>query len=120
MSGGFAYGQITITNLSTYSSGFNNNFFVGGATSGSSAVTQLGWAIGGGAEYKVADDWSLKGEYLYTSLGGITRNDTTIGTGGVIAFTQKSSGYVNLHQVRMGLNYRTDWLASKPVVVAKY
>ena len=57
---------------------------------------------------------------LYTSLAGITRNDTTIGSGGLLSFTQTTTGSYNLHQVRAGLNYHTDWLAAHPTVVAKY
>jgi outer membrane immunogenic protein len=123
--GGVAYGELTSSLLSTNAANYNFNCTgcsstSGGISSGNSSTTQLGWTIGGGAEYKLADAWSIRGEYLYTSLGGITRNDTTIGTGNLIFFSQTTTGSYNLHQIRAGLNYHTDWLASKPAVVAKY
>lgn len=44
----------------------------GSTTTGFSTTVNVGWAIGAGAGYMVADGWSVKGEYLYTSIGGIT------------------------------------------------
>jgi len=128
ISGGIAYGQLTSSLFSTnsfsdsYNCGTNcsASFLSGAVTTGNNATTQVGWALGGGAEYRLADAWSIKGEYLYTSLGGITRNDTTIGTGGIVAFGQTTTGAYNLHQIRVGLNYHTGWLGAAPSVAAKY
>jgi len=36
--------------------------------------TKVGWTIGGGAEWKMSDNWSLKGEALYYDLGSSTIN----------------------------------------------
>ena len=123
ISAGIAYGELTSSLLSTNSFGYSyssGGFLSGAVTSGNNSTTQAGWALGGGAEYKLADAWSIKGEYLYTSLGGITRNDTTIGTAGTVAFGQTSTSTYALHQARVGLNYHTGWLGSSPTVVAKY
>lgn len=30
--------------------------------------TKAGWTAGGGAEFKISDNWSVKGEYLYTQF----------------------------------------------------
>ncbi|MCH4538747.1 outer membrane protein [Ochrobactrum sp. A-1] len=35
----------------------------------SSSKTRAGWTIGGGAEYAITNNWTLKSEYLYTDLG---------------------------------------------------
>lgn len=128
ISGGIAYGQLTssLQSSNIFGLGYNcgpncNGGLLGGAvTSGNNATTQAGWALGGGAEYRLADAWSIKGEYIYTSLGGITRNDTTIGTSGSTAFTQTTTGNYNLHQILVGLNYHTGWLGPAPAVAAKY
>jgi outer membrane immunogenic protein len=122
---GVAYGGLTSSKFSTNVAGFNFNnggVFTGTAiTSGNSATTQVGWALGGGGEYKLADAWSVKGEYLYTSLGGITRDDATIGTGGLLASGQITTGSYAFHQARVGLNYHTGWLGGgTPAVTAKY
>lgn len=37
--------------------------------SGSFSDTYWGWAIGGGAEYALTDNWTMKAEYIYSDLG---------------------------------------------------
>jgi len=32
-------------------------------------LTRIGWTVGGGLEYKVNPNWSVKGEYLHTEYG---------------------------------------------------
>ena len=40
----------------------------------SDSHTHTGYTIGGGLEYLFTPNWSAKGEYMYTSLGGETYN----------------------------------------------
>lgn len=47
---GFGYGQV-----------HNNGWGIG-------SETQTGWVVGGGVEYKLAPNWSVKGEYQYFDL----------------------------------------------------
>ncbi|QFR32892.1 outer membrane protein [Ancylobacter sp. TS-1] len=35
----------------------------------SNSKNQIGWTLGGGAEYAINNNWSVKGEYLYVDLG---------------------------------------------------
>ena len=64
-----------------------------------------GWTVGAGVEAFFAPQWSVKGEYLYRSLGGETYFSGTVPT-----------GTLNLHTVAgLGVNYHF----SGPVV-AKY
>jgi outer membrane immunogenic protein len=44
---------------------------------GSAGATQVGWTIGGGAEYAFTNNWTVKAEYLYYNLG--TYNYTATG-----------------------------------------
>lgn len=53
----------------------------------------VGWTIGAGVEYAISRNFSAKAEYLYADLGD---------TDGLITSTSS----VNLHMVRLGLNYR--------------
>ena len=63
-----------------------------------------GWTVGAGVEAFFAPQWSVKGEYLYRSLGGETYFSGTVPT-----------GTLNFHTVQVGVNYHF----SGPVV-AKY
>ncbi|QIP00668.1 outer membrane protein [Bradyrhizobium symbiodeficiens] len=66
-----------------------------------------GWTVGAGVEAFIAPQWSVKGEYLYRSLGGETYFS---GLGAPI-----NSGTLNFHTVQLGVNYHFG-----APVVAKY
>ncbi len=63
-----------------------------------------GWTVGAGIEAFFAPQWSVKGEYLYRSLGGETYFSGLVPT-----------GTVNFHTVQVGVNYHFGG-----PVVAKY
>ena len=65
----------------------------------SSAGTAIGWAAGGGVEFAVTNNWSIKGEYLYASLGSksVTYNTTIL----PVAVADKTGE----HTARVGVNY---------------
>jgi outer membrane immunogenic protein len=58
--------------------------------------THTGFTIGGGLEYMFTPNWSAKGEYMYTSLGGETYN-----LGGI----PLDSGNFDFHTIKVGVNY---------------
>lgn len=66
-----------------------------------------GWTVGAGVEAFFAPQWSVKGEYLYRSLGG----ETYFSGLGVPVNT----GTLNFHTVQVGVNYHFGG-----PVVAKY
>ena len=66
-----------------------------------------GWTVGAGVEAFFAPQWSVKGEYLYRSLGGETYFS---GLGAPV-----STGTLNFHTVQVGVNYHFG-----APVVAKY
>ncbi len=81
-----------------------------GASSGAFSVSQTktGWTVGAGAEYALADRWSVRAEYLYAQFNGLA------GTGGLVStvpagfsnvFTGRT-GTFNDNILRVGLNYR--------------
>ncbi|MDF0495425.1 outer membrane protein [Bradyrhizobium yuanmingense] len=63
-----------------------------------------GWTVGAGVEAFFAPNWSVKGEYLYRSLGGETYFSGAVPT-----------GTLNFHTVQVGVNYHFGG-----PVVAKY
>jgi outer membrane immunogenic protein len=94
--GGFAFGRTKST--ASISAELPIIGTIGDETS--SSDTRTGWAAGGGAEFAIDDNWSIKGEYLYTDLG---KED--IFTFAEDPFAATLSSEVKFHTVRIGLNY---------------
>lgn len=82
--GGFAYGDVQR---------------VGGLWTGS--AIQTGWTAGGGVEYKIAPQWSVKGEYLYTNLSGTNQN-SWVNAGWNVNNVNNNTQF---NTVRAGVNY---------------
>ena len=83
----------------------------------SSSNTHIGWTIGGGLEWAIADAWTAKIEYLYMDFGSENYFTSILGT--------PLSVDADIHTVKIGLNYRWGWVGKGPVagkgpVVAKY
>ena len=112
--GGLAYGDIGRNRnngvTSVTAAGFPNP--VNGAisastqtiplgTSGSSS-TRTGWTLGGGVEYAVWQNWTVKAEYLYYNLGH-GNNNTTL-TPFLIGTNRHNDSTGNI--VRVGINYK--------------
>ncbi|WP_441280374.1 outer membrane protein [Tardiphaga sp. 862_B3_N1_1] len=96
VTGGYAYGEVGIT---------NSSLIAGGGVAGSSSTSlKDGWTVGGGIETRLWNsNWTAKAEYLYVDLG-------SQGTANLVApapaFTQVSSIDVKDHIFRVGLNYK--------------
>ena len=80
------------------------------STSGSNTVTT--WTAGGGIEWALAGNWSVKGEYMFIALGednGFQRCGTVTTPsgaplgGGPFCFNNAFGG---IHTAKLGLNYR--------------
>ncbi|HUI21129.1 MAG TPA: outer membrane protein [Methylocella sp.] len=86
--------------------------------SGSVSTTRVGWTVGGGIQYAVTNNWSVRAEYRYTDWGNI--NDGTFG-----GFAAAPGAYfdgnrrINQNQVQVGFDYKFDLFAPPPIV-AKY
>jgi outer membrane immunogenic protein len=119
VTGGLAYGRVDENAALNSSPGLQgqfgafgytcgptgNNCFVGG-----SSRTMTGWTLGGGFEYVLSQNVSLKAEYLYVNLGhGNAVNVVAQSTAGLIAIPSSfSAAYsiVDFNLVRGGLNFR--------------
>jgi outer membrane immunogenic protein len=116
--GGLAYGEVKAGTSITQS---NNNCIVFPATcvqpfastAGVLSGTRTGWTAGGGVEWKFAQQWSAKAEYLFYDLGSATFNNGTLmfgnntfpGAGGPVVITSQSRSEFDGHIVRVGVNY---------------
>jgi outer membrane immunogenic protein len=122
-SAGLAYGDLKLNNAIFHASP-TSTIFAPFATNALYNDTQIGWTVGGGAEWMFYNNWSAKIEYLYYDLGSVSAATATTGLDPINGaqvygvFSQSSSRF-NGHIVRAGLNYHFRWFAPTPVV-AKY
>jgi outer membrane immunogenic protein len=81
---------------------------VGGANGSENRnVTRIGWTVGGGVEYAVNNQWSVRAEYLYANFG--TANGTLVtAVAGGPAFVTNFAERDHLSEsiARIALNYR--------------
>ena len=128
LTGGLAYGP---SNHNTFAlqdleTPITDEIGPGGA---GNSVFRLGWTAGGGAEWMIMNNWSVKAEYLYYDLGttsmyigqgiGVQRIQTATSQIPVGQIAQMRSAYSNMHftgkVIRAGVNYHFNF-ASAPVV----
>lgn len=89
---GLAYGNVQTTISSNLGDGFT----------ASSSEWRTGWVAGGGIEYAISKNWSLKTEYLHTDLGGSTASATSTLDGNTYSWRTRAVD----DAVRFGINYR--------------
>jgi outer membrane immunogenic protein len=71
-----------------------------------------GWTIGGGLEYGLTENWSIKGEYLYMKFDNVSVQNLDGLPAQIYTFDDK------VHTVKFGINYRFGY--GKTPVMAKY
>ena len=128
ITGGFAYGQVdhsgssintSVGALANSGGGVSAVCFTGqNCYAGSASNLATGWTAGGGLEYALGSNWTIKGEYLFVSLAGKSMTESALLT--VPGFPTPSSfnanfSQTNFHVARIGVNYRFGG-----PVVAKY
>ena len=64
----------------------------------------FGWVAGGGMEYVISQQWSLKAEYLYADFGKI--KNTAAGNAGFESYTTNNEMNLTSHIFRIGATYR--------------
>ena len=120
--GGLAYGEVGRNGnngaFAVTQAGFVNPFtntLVGATTVtplgvGGGSSSRAGWTLGGGVEYAIWNNWSIKAEYLYYNLGngGHNANGAFFGTAAVSPFFFAGNNRRNQDGsiLRVGLNYR--------------
>jgi outer membrane immunogenic protein len=107
VTGGFAYGG-----LNSWANGSAAGLGSFGVSKSNFAE---GWTVGGGVEYAITNNWTLKTEYLYADLGSATLFNAPIFATGVNASLRVKTSD-NL--VRFGINYKFG--LPEALVVAKY
>lgn len=68
----------------------------------SDSNTSFGWTVGAGVEYAVTNNWTVKGEYLYTDLG---ENTVSLVDPNYPALSERNFDTA-FSTVKLGLNYK--------------
>ncbi len=86
----------------------------------SQSNTRVGWTVGGGLEYAVTNNWSIRAEYRFTQYG---RNTIYATDAFALPGAAAAGGFANIkfneNRVQVGFSYKFDTAAPAPVV-AKY
>jgi outer membrane immunogenic protein len=90
VTGGVAYGGVSVSAPQA------------GALFSGDGRTQFGWTLGSGTEYALTDKVSLKADYLYVSLNGVSGQAVAPG----FAAGSFSTGRLVTQVTRLGLNWR--------------
>lgn len=107
----YATGGVAVTKIDLANNFADNCInFCGAGTSffgaSSTSATRAGYAVGGGAEWALNRNWSLKAEYLYLNFGSISTtliNNTVPGLDPNVGTT---SANLRANTARVGINYR--------------
>ncbi len=76
--------------------------------------TRVGWTVGGGLEYAITNNWSVRGEYRFSDFGRFTDVPLRAFPLGVAV-----RDHFIQNRVQVGFSYKFDTFAPAPVV-AKY
>jgi outer membrane immunogenic protein len=68
--------------------------------------THIGWTVGGGVEWAIGANWTLRAEYLYIDLGKMDYAFDGKTAGGQPYDTDHYHADLILHTARIGLNYK--------------
>jgi len=108
VTGGLAYGNhrysVNMTDTPGFLAAINSN------------TTRVGFAVGGGAEWALGQNWTVKAEYQYINLGRYTLGAVETFAGLPTAFAISTEARPDFHTVRLGINY----LFNAGPVMARY
>jgi outer membrane immunogenic protein len=101
----YATGGVALTGLSV---GNSISSVSGSLGAGSSSGMVTGLVLGGGAEWALSRNWTLRGEYLHMDFGKVTANaqSNSIVAPTVFDDTLRTSADLTAHIIRGGINYK--------------
>jgi outer membrane immunogenic protein len=107
---GFAFGHVSVNTALAEAVGGPCFCGAPAAVAASSSAYLPGWTAGGGLEWMITPQWSLKGEYLYYDLGTLSTTLPTLTqtNGAGVAFFSanvSSSAVVKGNIARVGVNF---------------
>ena len=100
----YATGGVAVTNIGV-SSSFADNFVPPDLGASNSKTTKAGWTVGGGGEWAINRNWSLKAEYLYMDFG-TTSTTMIVSATGFTPVPVFTNDRMTAQLGRIGFNYR--------------
>jgi len=102
----YGTGGLAVTDLRT-SNSFSDTELIAGS-SWSNSQLKLGWTLGGGVEWGLNRNWTIKAEYLYVKFGSANAAGYITAPFGAQAYAEGISTSVDLaaHIARAGINFR--------------
>lgn len=97
----YGTGGLAVADINARQS-FHDTF--GAAMSSSHNDTRTGWTLGGGVEYLIAPNWSLRGEYLYADFG--STDSARVLTDGGDSATFHNNTALNANIFRAAVNFK--------------
>jgi outer membrane immunogenic protein len=87
---------------------YSDTAFGTGAGSATASSLKTGWTLGGGVEWALGQNWSVKGEYLYVDFGKVTATGTIFNFSVAPPYAQglSTSADLTAHVARVGVNRR--------------
>src|SRR5260221_2497720 len=102
----YATGGLAVANVRSEFAFLASDF---NAHAGSASTTRTGWTAGGGVEWTVAANWSMKFEYLYLDFGTwsyLSPNTSFFGGPAAPPFTLTTNLRTREPVARIGINYK--------------
>jgi outer membrane immunogenic protein len=91
---------------------YSDNFTFGAPFTGtpltidSVKTTRSGWTAGGGIEWAVSYNWTVRGEYLYAQFGTVNSTLTFVNPSSGVGATLGHSDHLSENIVRAAINYK--------------
>jgi outer membrane immunogenic protein len=110
---GLAWANFTSNTAVTFATAANpfTAAFSGATHVGSVSTNQLGWVAGGGIEWALTNNWSVKAEYLYLRFDGFAYSSPLVAASAPFApgYAWNTSITPREQVARIGVNYKFDW-----------
>lgn len=78
------------------------------------ADSLIGWTAGGGVEWAVTPNWSVKAEYLHYDLGAVAANAVAVQPNGFYQYAISTKTAFNGNLLHAGINRHFDMFAEDP------
>ena len=101
VAGGVAVADFKLqSNIGSLNSNTGQPYF---AAANDRSTTRLGWTLGGGADYAINNNWSVRAEYRYSDYGKVSEAPTSFSTAGIDYAGER---HLTQNQVQVGFNYK--------------